>query len=129
MTIPHISLVCVDREKLTLGILTARFKYIGWTVRYARSAQEAFLLLRESIPDVLVTEIQLEASNGYSLIRDIRKDTNEAIAQLPIIILSHMAQSDDILRGIHMGANGYVSKPFDLIKLEEEIVLVSGSDV
>lgn len=126
MTIPHINIICVDRDKLTLGILAARFKYIGWTVRYARSAEEAFVLLRKGIPDVLVTEIQLEASNGYSLIHDIRKNMTEAIALVPILILSRMAQSEDILRGIDIGANGYVSKPFDLIKLEEEIIFMSG---
>lgn len=115
------NLVCVDREKLTLGILSARFNHLKWQTRFARSAIEALALVHAEKPDVLVTEIQLEASNGYSLIREVRRDEDWEVARLPILILSHMGQISDIMRGLGMGANGYVTKPFDLARLESDI--------
>lgn len=120
--------ICADRENLTLGILAARFKYTGWQARLVRSAGEALEAVREQVPDVLVTEVQLEASNGYSLVRAIRRDPDPLINTLPILILSHMSQATDILYGFDLEATGYMTKPFDILRLEDDMRRLAGWD-
>jgi two-component system phosphate regulon response regulator PhoB len=120
-------IICVDREELTLGILAARFKYIGWQARFARSADEAMAMVRDRIPDVLVTEVRLQASNGYRLVRSIRHDDDPLINTLPILILTHMGQTQDILYGLDLEVTGYMTKPFDIVRLEEDLRELAGS--
>lgn len=120
--------ICVDREELTLGILATRFEYTGWQARFARVAEEALVLVHERVPDVLVTEVRLEASNGYSLVRAIRRDPDPLINTLPILILSHMSQTEDILLGFDLEATGYMTKPFDIIRLEADLRMLAGWD-
>ncbi len=114
-------LVCVDKDELTLGILEARFSHISWRARFCRSAEDALVMVRQSSPDVLITGIQLEASNGYNLISAIRADSNPRVAFIPIVILSYMSRNDYIMRGLRLGADDFIAKPFDLINLENDI--------
>lgn len=119
-------LVCVDRDRLTLGILAARFAYKGWEARLAHSADEALALVHDQVPDVLTTSVQLEASNGYSLIRSIRRDRDPLINTIPILILTYMSQTEDILYGFSLQASGYLTKPFDLVRLEDDLWDLAG---
>lgn len=72
-------------------------------------------------PDLITTGIQLEASNGYNLIRELRLSPSEKVAKLPIIVVSYMSQNEYILRALRLGANDYITKPFDLLNLEDHI--------
>jgi DNA-binding response OmpR family regulator len=83
-------------------------------------------MVHERVPDVVVTEVQLESSNGYSLVREIRRDKDPLISTLPILILSHMGQVEDIFHGLNLEANEYMTKPFDIICLEEDVRRLAG---
>jgi DNA-binding response OmpR family regulator len=111
---------------MTLGMLAARFKFTGWQARFARNAWEALAMVHERVPDVLVTEVQLEASNGYSLVREIRKDKDPLVNTLPILILSFMGQVEDIFHGLNLEADEYMTKPFDIVCLEEDVRRLAG---
>lgn len=125
--LPVIDIVCVDREVLTLGILGARFEHTGWQARLVKSAGEALETIHEQVPDILMTEVQLEASNGYQLIKTVRSDPDPLIRSLPILILSHIGQPEDILFGLGLEATGYMTKPFDIVKLEEDLISLAGA--
>lgn len=122
----EIRLVCADREELARRILAARFHFLCWAAQFTSSAEGALDLIRAKIPEILVTEIQLEASNGYELIRAVRSDTCPDIARLPILVLSHMSQIDDREIAFRAGASEYLLKPFDLARLEDRIRALSG---
>lgn len=114
--------VVADPEQPTKAMLQARYLYLGWRARFAESAEEAMRLLETETPDVLITEIQLLASNGYELLRNLRKHAHPRLRRLPALVLSHRGQPQDISLGLNAGADDYVVKPLDLVTLEERLL-------
>ena len=121
-----ISIICADKEEITVRLLAARFDFLGWEARFATSAGGALALIRDKLPDALITEIQLEASSSYGLIKAIRSDADSAVRGLPIIVLSHMSQLDDRGRALRLGADDYILKPFDITVIEARIDDITG---
>ncbi|MEG6550592.1 response regulator [Desulfocurvibacter africanus] len=83
----------------------------GLSVRVAASAVEALALADENPPAVVVSDILMPGMDGYELCRRIRASTK--LAHIPVILLTTLADPEDILKGLKSGATNFVTKPYD----------------
>ena len=90
----------------------------GYEVSRAVDGQEALEMLREDLPDMLITDIAMPRMDGLELMRNVRED--DTMCCLPIIVVSARVEDHERLEGISAGAEVYLAKPF----INEELLLV-----
>jgi two-component system response regulator VicR len=88
----------------------------GFSVECAASADEALQRTRAFTPDLVLLDLMLPGISGFDLGKSLSKG-----GDVPIIILSALGQKADKLRGLKMGADDYVTKPFDMEELVARI--------
>ncbi|MCL2851602.1 MAG: response regulator transcription factor [Defluviitaleaceae bacterium] len=87
----------------------------GYNVRLAMNIAEARDSITESEPSLIVLDIMLPDGNGLDFLREIRRQGLD----IPILLLTALAESDDEVRGIREGGDDYIAKPYD-----SEVLLV-----
>lgn len=88
------------------NILTA----IGYNVLITHSAEEAMEILKTHIPDLILLDIVMPGMSGFEMCRILRK--NPHYNMIPIIIITGQNQEEDRLKGLELGADDYIVKPF-----------------
>ncbi len=111
MTEPTI-LIIEDDPTLSRG-LKDNFLAQGFRVRTAGDGQDGLNAALEDPPDLILLDIMLPKVNGYEVCRVIRQHELE----MPIIMLTAKGQEEDIIRGLELGADDYVTKPFGIREL------------
>ena len=91
----------------------------GYHVGMASDGVEALTLVGEHLPDLVLTDVNMPRMNGLELTRRLR--SHHRTAQVPIIMLSALRESADMLRGYAEGADEYVPKPIELSVLAAKI--------
>jgi pilus assembly protein CpaE len=91
----------------------------GYVVGLAADGVEALALVGEQLPDLVLTDVNMPRMNGLELTRRLR--THHRTAQVPIIMLSALRESADMLRGYAEGADEYIPKPIELAVLVAKI--------
>ncbi len=91
----------------------------GLTVVTAQDGMEALEKLAHTPVDLVVTDLNMPKLDGFGLVRAIRADRE--YAELPVIILSSLADDRDKAEGFRLGANSYLVKPFDQKRIQYEI--------
>ncbi len=84
----------------------------GFTVSRAADGGEGLEMFRLYDPDIVLLDIMLPVMDGWSILREIRK-----VSKTPVIMLTAKGESDDKVSGLEMGADDYVTKPFDVKEL------------
>ncbi|MCX7911586.1 MAG: response regulator transcription factor [Dehalococcoidales bacterium] len=97
----------VDDDAKTVDLVRMYLNRDGYRVLTADNGIDALRLARESRPDLIVLDIMLPGMNGLDICRTLRKESD-----VPIIMLTALATDDDRLRGLDLGADDYVTKPF-----------------
>ena len=111
MHVPAI-LIIEDDAALLRG-LKDNFEAQQYRVQIARDGREGLAAALANPPDLLVLDIMLPKMNGYEICRGIRARKLE----MPILMLTAKGQEDDIIRGLELGADDYVTKPFSIREL------------
>ena len=101
-------ILVVEDDIKTANLLQLYLRQAGYTVSLAHTGYEAIDMVRANSPDLIVLDLMLPQLNGLDVCRMIRMD-NSAI---PIIILTAKSTEDDVLRGLDLGADDYITKPF-----------------
>ena len=105
-------LIIEDDATLLLG-LRDNFRSQGYRVRTACDGREGLDAALTSLSDLILLDIMLPKINGYEICRLIR----ERDLDMPIIMLTAKGQEEDIVRGLDLGADDYVTKPFSIREL------------
>jgi len=103
----------VEDESALLRGLKDTFVSKGCEVFTARDGQSGLDLAMESGPDLILLDIMLPKVNGYEICRALRKHGME----VPILMLTAKGQEEDIILGLNLGADDYVTKPFRIREL------------
>ena len=98
----------VDDEKRMLDLLALYLKPHHYTCRKAQGANEALGYVENDIFDIVLLDIMMPDMDGWELCREIRK-----ISDVPIIMVTARDQKDDVVRGLKLGADDYITKPFN----------------
>lgn len=105
-------LLVEDEENLAIGLeynLTAE----GYKVKWAKDGREALRDFKEQDFDLIVLDIMLPYFNGFEIAEKIR----ETHPQMPILMLTARTQVEDRVKGLELGADDYLTKPFHLKEL------------
>ena len=108
----HRILIVEDDLALRRGLVD-NFASEGYDVISAEDGETGLELLLESAPDIVLLDIMLPKANGYEICRTARLEGLET----PIIMLTAKGQESDIVRGLELGADDYVTKPFSIREL------------
>lgn len=88
----------------------------GYDVDAALSGSEALDKTRQGLPHLIVLDIMLPGMNGYDVCRTLRTQTRTS--HIPIIFLTQKDERSDKLQGLELGADDYITKPFDIEELK-----------
>lgn len=111
-------LVVEDDEEIA-GLLKFNLKKQGYSVLIAEEGYRAIEIARESIPDLILLDLMLPGIDGYEVCRILR--SSESLQHIPLIMLTAKSEEFDIVLGLEMGADDYVTKPFSVRELLSRI--------
>ena len=116
---PRARVLVVDDEADLVRILQFGLQAIGYEVETASDGQEALKKARETKPDIILLDLMLPKLDGYKVCRLLKFD--ERYKNIPIIVLSARTQEGDQLLAMEMGANRFVTKPYDFAEVLSHI--------
>jgi DNA-binding response OmpR family regulator len=112
-------ILIVDDEPNIVMSLEYTFKKNNFEVFIARDGQEALDILEKQFPDVIILDVMMPMVDGFATLEQIKKD--ERLRHCKVIFLSAKNKEKDIKKGLSLGANLYVTKPFSIKKLVEQV--------
>ena len=107
------SVLIIEDDPALLRGLRDNFESQAYRVQLARDGREGLSAALANPPDLLLLDIMLPKMNGYEICRAVRAKQLE----MPIIMLTAKGQEEDIIRGLELGADDYVTKPFSIREL------------
>lgn len=119
----------VDDDNDACNLLRFSLEMSGAEVRTSSSVADAMQSLREWLPDLLLTDINMPGEDGYSLIRKVRALEPQQGAGIPAIALTAMAREEDSEQALSSGFQMHLAKPVDLGDMTTAILeLVNGAE-
>ena len=112
-------ILIVDDEPNIVMSLEYTFKKNNFEVFIARDGQEALDILNNQLPDIIILDVMMPMVDGFATLEQIKKD--ERLQHCKVIFLSAKNKEKDIEKGLSLGADLYVVKPFSLKKLVEQV--------
>lgn len=103
-------ILVVDDEPTIVRLMEFILARQGHEMLVAVNGEEALEKIRAHAPDLVLLDIMMPRIDGYEVARLLRADP--ATADLPIIMLSAKAQEEDIRKGVDIGVDEYITKPF-----------------
>ncbi len=110
-------LLVVEDDPNILELLSASLRFAGFTVATAASGAEAVASAREEHPDLVVLDVMLPDLDGFDVIRKLR----DLGSRTPVVFLTARDATEDKVRGLTLGGDDYVTKPFSLEELTARI--------
>ena len=101
-------ILVVDDEKRIVDILIAYLERDGYQVIAAYDGKSALELARSNSPDLIILDLMLPEISGWDVCRELRKESD-----VPVIMLTARVDTPDKIIGLEIGADDYVTKPFD----------------
>ena len=112
-------ILIVDDEPNIVMTLEYTFKKSNYEVFIARDGQEALDILKTNYPDVIILDIMMPMVDGFATLEQIRKDAN--LQHTKVMFLSAKNKESDIEKGLALGADAYMTKPFSIKKVVEKV--------
>lgn len=109
------TLLLVDDNRNLTDFLFEELKSSFKTIYLAYDGTEALEIAKKEIPDIIVSDVMMPEMNGYDLCKTIKRDI--AISHIPVILLTARTDEQSRQYGYKIGADAYLSKPFDMDKL------------
>ncbi len=100
-------ILVVDDEERIVHFIRLNLEQDGFQVVEAYSGKQALDKLRQSMPDLMLLDVMLPDLDGFEVLRMVRENHD-----VPIIMLTAKTEEDDRVRGLELGADDYVTKPF-----------------
>jgi DNA-binding response OmpR family regulator len=97
----------VDDEPQMVGIVAYALETQGFQVTTAYDGRQALEKIEADPPDLVVLDVMLPKVNGWQVCRTVRETTT-----IPVILLTAKDEDEDIIRGLEIGADDYITKPF-----------------
>lgn len=118
-------ILVVDDEPFIMRSLTFVLQREGFEVLQAHDGEEAIEVLRREKPDLVFLDVMMPKKNGYQVLEDIR--ATDDLAGCRVIMLTAKGQDSDRERGIELGVDDYMTKPFSPMKIVERARAILGT--
>jgi two-component system KDP operon response regulator KdpE len=109
-------ILVVDDEPHMVNFMRMNLELEGARVASAANGKEALERAREDMPDVVLLDIMMPKMDGFEALKQLRQ-----FSQVPVLILTAKDDEDDRVRGLELGADDYISKPFSHRELVSRI--------
>jgi DNA-binding response OmpR family regulator len=110
------SILIVEDEPDTTTLLKQILLMAGHNVMSASGGQEALRKVMEHIPDLVLLDLMMPEMDGWQFYRYLKQ-----IAEIPVIIISALSEKSEVVRGLHVGADDYIGKPFHNAEVVERV--------
>jgi DNA-binding response OmpR family regulator len=100
-------ILVVDDEERMARFIRLNLEHDGFQVAEAYRGVQAIHSLRDALPDLIILDVMLPDLDGFEVLKMIREFSN-----VPVIMLTAKGEEDDRVRGLELGADDYVTKPF-----------------
>ena len=105
----------VDDEPNIVISLEFLLKREGFAVSVARDGEEALAAIRAQVPDLVILDVMMPRLDGFSVLSQVRADP--AVAAVPVLMLTAKGREAEQKKGLALGANAYLPKPFSTHEL------------
>lgn len=112
-------IVIVDDEPNIVMTLEYTFKKHNFEVYIARDGSEALEILQTVVPDVIMLDVMMPKVDGYQTLKLIKD--NKELRHTKVVFLTAKNKASDIEKGLKLGADKYLTKPFSVKKIVSEI--------
>ena len=109
-------ILIVEDDVDTAEMLRLVFDEANFSVEVSHRGTDALEYTRRNIPDLIILDIVLPGMNGYAVCRELRTTTRTS--HIPIIFLTQKDERGDRIAGLELGADDYITKPFDIEELK-----------
>lgn len=104
------SILLVDDNPTNLQVLFQTLEGVGCKLLIAKNGNGALAIAGKARPDLILLDIMMPDIDGYEVCRRLKADS--ATADIPVIFLSALGETEDKVKGLHLGAVDYITKPF-----------------
>lgn len=112
-------LLLIDDDPNLILLVKDYLEFRGYHVISAENGRQALDILATEIPDMIICDVMMPEVDGYSLVQKIRE--NSETNAIPIMLLSAKGQSQDRVKGLNIGADVYMVKPFEPEELVAQV--------
>ena len=112
-------ILVVDDEPHVIRSLTFVLKKEGYDVSSAPNGEEAMVKVRESKPNLMFLDVMMPKKNGYEVCQEVKSDPG--LSDIYIIMLTAKGQESDREKGLRLGADEFMTKPFSPMKVVEKV--------
>jgi len=116
-------LVADDEPNIVIS-LEYLLKREGYAVTIARDGQEALDAIARDQPDLLLLDVMMPKKTGFEVCQEIR--LNEALQHIKILMLTAKGRDTDVVKGMALGADAYMTKPFSIRDLVQKVAEMLG---
>ena len=113
------TVLVIDDDPVILELLRVNFEIEGFEVITAVDGAEGLERAQAQRPDVVISDIMMPRRDGLQLLTDLKGDPETE--DLPVILLSAKAQKTEVQQGLDLGADDYITKPFDPLELIDRL--------
>lgn len=107
---PRETILIVDDEEDIVELIKYNLKTEGYVILTAGTGEQAIKSARKSRPDLIVLDLMLPGIDGLEVTRYLKN--NDQTADIPIVMVTAKGEESDVVTGLELGANDYISKPF-----------------
>ena len=112
-------LLLIDDDPNLILLVKDYLEFRGYEVLTADNGKEALNVLSQNLPDMIICDIMMPEMDGYALIENVRQD--QRTSWIPVLFLSARGQSQDRIKGLNLGADVYMVKPFEPEELVAQV--------
>lgn len=112
-------ILAVDDEVRMIGFIRMNLEMEGYRVIQATSGLEALNRVREDLPDLVILDVMMPELDGFETLELLREASS-----VPVIMLTVKAEEEDKIRGLELGADDYITKPFSPRELSSRVKAV-----
>ena len=115
----HKRLLLIDDDPNLILLVKDYLEFRGYEVITAENGREALEVLEQEIPDMIICDVMMPEMDGYAFVNQVRQE--ERTSWIPILFLSAKGQSQDKIKGLNIGADVYMVKPFEAEELVAQV--------
>lgn len=116
-------LIADDEENIVIS-LEFLMKREGFEVLVATDGEEALARIRNDAPDLVLLDVMMPRKNGFEVCQEVRADPQ--IADTRILMLTAKGRDTEMAKGLALGADGYMTKPFSTKELVDQVHALLG---
>jgi len=119
-------IVLAEDEPQIARLVEFKLKKEGYQVVSKGNGEEALAAIKAEKPDLILLDVMMPVMDGYEVLRRVKEDEN--LKNIPVVMLTAKAQERDVVKGIDLGAEDYITKPFHPAELLARVKRILGRE-